>query len=113
MKDADSHSLASLRSFWVSSCPLFCHLNETFDPVFLSRSKRSLVPRLGMIGSCRPEDMNMSLPDKLGTGSGMNGTMALNRIEPASTSCLSNSMLAAMFAPLEYPIATVCPKLNP
>ena len=44
--------------------------------------------------------MNMLLPDNLGTDSGINGTIALNRIEPASTSGLSNSMLTAMLAPL-------------
>jgi hypothetical protein len=97
---------------WVSSCPLFCHFNETSVPVFHGRSKRSLVQRLGRIGSGRPADMNMRLPDRLGIGSGKKGIIALNRIEPASTSGLGNSILTAMLSPLEYPIATVCSKLN-
>ena len=46
MKDIDSHSLASLTSLWVSSCPLFCHLSETSDPVFL-RSKEIVFLLLG------------------------------------------------------------------
>ncbi len=103
VKDADSHFLASLTSLWLNSCPLFCHFNETLDPVFLSRSKRSFVLRLGIIGSCKPADMNTRLPDKFGIGSGVKGTIALNRIEPARTSGLSNSMLAAMLAPFGIP----------
>lgn len=65
MKDAESHSLAALTSLWVSSCPLFCHCNETFDQFSLV-DKKIFSAASRSIGSCRPADINMYLPDELG-----------------------------------------------
>ena len=56
--------------------------------------------------------MKMYLLLRSGSVFGINGTIARKRIA-RSTSGRSNSILDAIFAPLEYPKAITCCKSNP
>src|ERR1051325_7138574 len=105
-----SHSFAFRISFIVNSWPLSCQLSETLAPAFLNKPKRFSASCLETIGSYSPEDMKICLLVRFGNVCGTSGTIARKRIAEESISGRSNSILAAMFAPLEYPTAITCCK---
>ena len=59
------------------------------------------------MGSCEPAEIRICLSDKLGKVSGIRGIIGLKRIAWDKISGRSKSILAAILAPLEYPIAIV------
>jgi hypothetical protein len=59
-----------------------------------------------MIMSFVPPAIQTRTPLRSGNSSGMNGTMARNKIAEGRTPGRRSRILAAMFAPFEYPTAT-------
>ena len=82
-------------------------------PACRNRTASRSASAAGISESVRPLDMKTGIPPSDGSGSGTIGTMARNRIAPASVPGSRRSVLAAMLAPLENPTATMPVGSNP
>src|SRR6185312_13031154 len=87
--------------------PDCCHFIVTSAPLFCNKLNKPSIWLLDTIGSINPADKRTCLFDRSGRLSGLKGFIALNKMAPLIVSGFKRRRLAAIFAPLEKPIATV------